>query len=146
MSRRTILLGFVVVAAIASIWLWRLATLDPMRSFSDFPWTYITEAAVGSDDSRVIVLRGSITSQSQTQTSGGETAWPAYVHPDPQVVPAIDGKPCIIPLIQHGNSVSTPVIRSLGRPLNQHEIDGLVRYLTPEGRERMDAFRKEMGQ
>jgi hypothetical protein len=38
----------------------------------------------------------------------------------------------------------TPVVKALGRPLKNGEISNLVRYQTPEGAERMAAFRKEM--
>lgn len=145
-SRLTILTVSLVLVAAAGMWLWRLAGAEPMASFRDFPWTYISEAKMGSDESAVVITRGSINGPPSVSDAAGATAWPAYVHPDPHVVPLIDGKPCIIPLISDGNTTRTPVIRSLKRPLTHQEMNGLVRYVTPEGRERMDAFRKEMGQ
>lgn len=147
MSRRlAILSAALILVAAAGIWLWRLAAAEPMAAFHDFPWTYISEAAMGGDASAVVIVRGSINGPPSVTDAAGATAWPAYVHPDPHVVPYIDGRPLIIPLITDGNATRSPVIRSLKRPLTQQEMNGLVRYFTPEGRERMDAFRKEMGQ
>jgi hypothetical protein len=146
-SRPMLLWGLLILVAMAGVWIWRLSTQEPMSAWKDFPWTYITEAAVGSDEARVIINRGEITGPaSVVDETNGQTAWPAFIHPDPAVVPQIDGKPCIFPLIPQGDRARTPVIPTLGRPLTQSEIQGVERYLTPEGRERMDVFRKEMGQ
>lgn len=147
MSLRPVLLfGLLLVVMAAGVWIWRMATAEPMAGFRDFPWTYITESAMGADESLVIINRGSITGPSSViEEATGQTAWPAFIHPNASVVPLIDGKPCIFPLIPMGNGARTPVIKSLGRSLSQKEIDGVQRYQIPEGRERMDAFRKEMG-
>jgi hypothetical protein len=145
-SRSTWLVCGLVLAVFCCIWLWRLDTAEPMAGFRDFPWTYITESDVGSDESRVQISRGSINGPASiVDPSTDQTAWPAFIHPDPAVVPLIDGKPCIFPLIPMGNGSRTPVLPPLRRPLTQKEIDGVQRYQTPEGRQRMDAFRKEMG-
>lgn len=148
MTTRPIILTLCLIAVAAiAVLVWRQYTSEPAAAFRDFPWTYITEKACGTDESRVIIHRGVIAGPSNVvDEASGETAWPAYVHPDPTVVPLVGGKPCIFPLISHGTGSRTPVIPSLKRPLSQNEILGVVRYFTPEGRERMDAFRTEMGQ
>jgi len=146
-SRLVLLSGLLILVAAAGIWVWRMYTREPMSGWKDFPWTYITEAAMGSDETRVVIDRGTINGPpSVVDEASGTTAWPAYIHPDPQVVPLIDGKPCIFPLIPNGNLARTPVIPSLKRPLTASELAGVQRYFTPEGQARMDAFRKEMGQ
>ncbi|MBN8524965.1 MAG: hypothetical protein J0M02_06505 [Planctomycetes bacterium] len=140
----SLLLGLLVVAG-TGVWLWRVNTVEPMASFRDFPWTYITEAAMGTDENRVIIDRGHINGPTSViDAASGQTAWPAYIHPDPAVVPLVAGKPLIFPLMPNGNGMRSPVLAPLGRPLNQREIETVERYLTPEGRDRMDAFRKEM--
>ena len=146
-SRPVLLSGLLILVAAAGVWVWHLSTHEPMSGWKDFPWTFITEAAVGPDESRVIISRGSIEGPaSVVDEATGQTAWPAYIHPDPAVVPFIQGKPCIFPLIPNGNLARTPVIPSMKRPLNAAELAGVQRYFTPEGSERMAAFRKEMGQ
>ena len=148
MTTRPIVLTLCLIAAAAvAILVWRQYTSEPAGAFRDFPWTYITEKSCGPDESRVIINRGEITGPaSVTDEACGETAWPAFIHPDPAVVPLVGGKPVIFPLIPSGNGSRTPVVPTLNRPLSQSEIQGVVRFFTPEGRERMDAFRKEMGQ
>jgi hypothetical protein len=148
MSSRLILLcGLFILVAAAGIWIWRLSTHEPMAGWRDFPWTYITESAMGGDESRVIINRGEINGPASViDEVTGQTAWPAYIHPDPNVVPLIDGKPCIIPLIEENNAVRTPVLKALRRPLTPTEINGLQRFQIDEGRVRMELFRKEMGQ
>lgn len=147
LSRPVILCGILILVAAAGIWVWRLSTQEPMAGWKDFPWTYVTEAAMGSDETRVIINRGTVNGPSSVvDEATGETAWPAYIHPDPAVVPLSNGKPCVFPLIPNGNLSRTPVIPSLKRPLNAKELAGVQRYFTPEGAERMAAFRKEMGQ
>jgi hypothetical protein len=145
MSNRPIILTVVlVVVAMAGIWIWRLTTAEPMSSFRDFPWTYITEAAMGTDEKLVIIDRGTITGPANVLDTGtNATAWPAFTFPG---LPLVDGKALIFPVIPEGDHSRTPVIPALGRPLNQNEIDQLVRFQIPEGHERMEAFRKEMGQ
>lgn len=146
-SRPILLWGLLILVAMAGVWIWHLTTQEPMSAWKDFPWTYITEAAMGSDETRVIINRGEITGPaSVVDEANGQPAWPAFIHPDAAVVPLVSGKPCIFPLIPQGDHARTPVIPSLGRPLTQSEIQGVVRYLTPEGQERMDAFRSEMAQ
>lgn len=148
MSSRAVILTVILVAvAAAGIWVWRLTTAEPMGGFRDFPWTYITEANVGADETRVIINRGTINGPTSVEDeASGQIAWPAFVHPDPTVVPLIDGRQVIFPLIPVGNGSRTPVIPGLKRPLKQREMEGAVRYFDSEGRKRMDAFRKEMDQ
>jgi len=144
-SRLTKLCICLVAVAAIAVLIWRQYTSEPMSGFRDFPWTYITERACGGDASRVIINRGEITGPpSVVDETSGETAWPAFIHPDPAVVPLVDGKPCIFPLIPQGDRTRTPLIPSLKRPLTQAEILGVERFFTAEGRERMDAFRKEL--
>lgn len=143
-KRPIILVALLLVVAVAAVMLWRASTREPMADFRDFPWTYITEAGVGSDESKVIIDRGEITGPASViDPASGATAWPAFVHPDPKVVPLVDGKPVIFPLIPQGQGSRTPVITAIGRPLTQREIEHATRYFTREGRERMDAFTKE---
>lgn len=148
MTTRPIILTLCLIAVAAiAVLVWRQYTSEPAGAFRDFPWTYITEKACGTDESRVIIHRGEITGPaSVTEETSGETAWPAYVHPDPAVVPLVGGKHVIIPLVEQGDRVRTPVLQSLGRALKPTEIEGLVRYQTDEGSSRMAAFRTEMGQ
>lgn len=146
MPVRLVVLGSILVlAALTAAWLWRTSTVEPLASFRDFPWTYITEAGTGPDQSRVIIHRGSISGPaSLLDEASGQRAWPAYVHPDPAVIPLMDGRPCIFPVIPDGTQSRTPVIPSLRRPLTTHELAAAQRFLTPEGAERMAAFRAEM--
>lgn len=146
MASRPIVLGIVLAGvAAAGAWMWRLGAREPLAEFRDFPWTYITEAATGPDETRVIIDRGSIGGPpSVVEAATGATAWPAYVHPDPAVVPLIGGKPCIFPVVPAGSRARTPAIPSLRRPLTADELAGARRYLTPEGAARMAAFREEM--
>jgi hypothetical protein len=148
MTTRPIVLTLCLIAVAAiAVLVWRQYTSEPAGAFRDFPWTYISEKDCGTDESRVIIHRGEITGPaSVTDEASGETAWPAFIHPDPAVVPLVGGKPVIFPVIAQGNSARTPVIPGLKRPLNPGELLGVVRYFTPEGRDRMDAFRTEMGQ
>jgi hypothetical protein len=147
MSPRNLVLGVVLLAAvIAAVWVWRASTAEPLAKFRDFPWTYIAESAAGYDDTRVLVVRGEITGPESTQDAGGAAAWPAYFHPDPAVVPRQGGKPYIFPLIPAGSAARTPAIAPLKRPLTARELAAVQRWQTPEGEERMERFRKEMGQ
>lgn len=145
---RPVILGItLLLVAAAAMWVWRLSAADPMAGFRDFPWTYITVSAIGSDESRVVISRGSVSGPTSIRIEGsGETAWPAFFHPDPSVVPQIGGKPCIFPVISDGPHAHTPVIPALKRPLTEAELAGAQRFLTPEGEARMAAFRTEMGQ
>lgn len=146
MSPRNLILGSVLLAvAVAAVWVWRAATAEPLAKFRDFPWTYIAESAAGYDDSRVLVVRGEVTGAESAQDAAGATAWPAYFHPDPAVVPRQAGKPYIFPLIPSGNAARTPVIAPLKRALTARELAAVQRWQTPEGEERMARFRKEMG-
>ncbi|MCK6487109.1 MAG: hypothetical protein L6R48_02000 [Planctomycetes bacterium] len=147
MKPRNLVLGvLLLVAVIAAVWVWRASTAEPLAGFRDFPWTYIAEGAAGYDDTRVLVVRGEITGPASTQEAGGATAWPAYFHPDPAVVPQQAGKPYLFPLIPAGNAARTPVIAPLKRALTAREIATAQRFMTGEGEERMARFRKEMGQ
>lgn len=148
MKSNPVILGIVLVLLIAAgIWIWRSASREPMSGFKDFPWTYIAEPATGTDPARVIVVRGQINGPaSTTDPASGEIAWPAYVHPDAAIVPLVDGKPVIFPIIPNGLYARTPVIPTLKRPLTRQELEGAVRFQTPEGQARMEAFHKEMGQ
>ncbi len=148
MTTRPIVLTLCLIAVAAiAVLVWRQYTSEPASAFRDFPWTYITEKACGPDESRVIIHRGEVTGPANVvDEASRETAWPAYVHPDAAVVPLVGGKQVIIPLIEEGDRVRTPVLRPLGRTLKPAEIEGLVRYQTDEGKTRMEAFRTEMGQ
>lgn len=147
MKPRSLILAAVLLAAVlTALWVWRASTAEPLAKFRDFPWTYISESAAGYDDARVLVVRGEITGPASAQDPAGATAWPAYVHPDPAVVPRQDGKPYIFPLIPAGGGARTPVIAPLKRALTAREIAAARRWQTPEGEERMERFRKEMGQ
>lgn len=147
MAARPVILTCVFVAVLAAaLWVWRLSTAQPAGEFRDFPWTFITEAAMSADPAHVLIDRGTIEGPlTIVDPTTGDTAWPAFIHPDPAVVPLVDGKPLIIPLIHEGQFGRTPVIPALKRPLSRAEIEGLRRYFTPEGTERMAVFRKGMG-
>lgn len=145
-ARQWMIAGALAAAALLLVGLWRSATAEPMAGFRDFPWTYVTEGMAGYDPSRVVIARGEITGPQSVEDASGATAWPAYVHPDPKVVPLKDGKPYIFPVIDDGHSQRTPVILPLKRPLNAREIGQARRFQTPEGEERLQRFRQEMQQ
>ena len=147
MHARTIKL-VVVLAVVASVgvWVWRQTVAEPLSEFRDFPYTYITEAAAGYDETQVIISRGEIVGPPQVETDKGAIAWPIYIHPDANVIPRQNGKPYLIPMITVGVSQHTPRIAPLGRMLTPSETSNLVRYQTTEGEERMAKFRKDMGQ
>jgi hypothetical protein len=143
-SRRWVQLGAALLAtSAAAAWLWRASSSDPMAAFRTFPHAYISEAAAGYDETAVVVERGTVEGPPAVRTADGATAWPAYWDPSGRIVPPLGGRPYLIPLIPEGDGVRTPAIKPLGRSLRSDEILNLVRYLTPEGVERMAAFRKE---
>lgn len=142
-NRQIVLISILVVAVIAAVALWRASAAEPLAAFRTFPYTYIAEAAAGYDAAAVVIDRGTIAGRPSVQDAEGRTAWPAYIDPTGQVVPAKDGKPYLIPLVLDGTTTRTPVIKPIGRALKPAEIDALARYQTAEGAERLEAFRKE---
>jgi hypothetical protein len=144
-TRQILLMAALLASAAAAVWLWKASTSEPMGAFRTFPYTYISEAKAGYDETAVVIHRGTIDGPASVEDENG-TAWPAYTDPTGKIIPLKGDKPFLVPVIPAGDSARTPVIKALGRPLKQEEIYNLVKYQTPEGAERMAAFRKEMGQ
>lgn len=137
--RHPLVLALVAVLAVAAIAVHLRGEADPLPEMAGMPFAFITSSAAGYDPARVVVWRGGSTPPRCIEVDG-ETAWPAY-RAEPSIVPERAGLPYLFPMIDDGAGLRSPPIPPKGIVISGAAPGLCSPYVTPEGQERLDAFR-----
>lgn len=122
---------------------------DELSEFKQFPHTYLRVQDVGYDETKIVIWKGGASAPPMIRLDDGSVAWPCYVHPNESVVPRLNGKPLLIPLIYgSGSAMTTPSIPPHKTPLPEREIQALQKFQIPEGQKILEEYssrRRGMG-
>ena len=139
-GRRPGSIALIIVGLAFALWMWM--PNDDHAAFRQVAYPCLPLDTTTTDPADFIMVRGLRAPPNQHTLPDGTVVYPVFSHPDPAVVPLVDGAPLFFParLIEDERfGLETPPLPPNGQPLHPQHRFGLVRYLGDETRTALQA-------
>jgi len=135
---RWIVIGVALILTVCV--LWYNSRSDEFEAFKSIAYPCLPLDQTTTDPSTCIMVTGNRSPPEQHVTADGSIVYPVFSHPDPKVVPLVQGKLLYFPArFFDEDDVETPPLPPKDRPLSKVHRFELVRYLPEETKAQMSA-------
>jgi len=130
----------IVALAVAGGALWYNGRSDDFSSFKSIAYPCLPLDTVTTDPSTFIMVAGSQSPPTEHTLADGSVVYPVFSHPDPNVVPLVDGKTLYFPArLFDEDELETPPLPPRNLPLSKRHRFELVKYLSDDTKAQLNS-------